>query len=304
MSRAGERPTVGFIGLGRMGVPMARNLARAGFPLVLHNRTRAKAETLAGEIGAAASVAAQPRDVAARAALVVTMLADDDAACEVYSGAAGLLAAADGRTLIEMSTVSPDHVRALNAEVRAAGGVLIDAPVSGSVDAAQAAQLLIMAGGEAVDLARARPLLDAMGRAVLPTGPVGSAAYMKIVVNTIIFGLNQTVAEALILAEAGGIAAARAYEVIENSAACAPMLRYRKPQYLDEANSPVSFTLGLADKDMRLALDLAASGGRSLPQIALNRAVLHRAIAAGYGARDMAAVLAYLRADATQGEAE
>ncbi|SDZ75203.1 NAD(P)-dependent oxidoreductase [Rubrimonas cliftonensis] len=288
---------IGFCGLGRMGAPMAANLARAGFALTLWNRTGAKAAALAAELGAelGAEAAPTPAALAGASDVVVSMVADDAASEALHLGRDGLAEAAPGRLFVAMSTVSPAHVRALGAELAGRGGALVDAPVSGSVAAAEDAQLLIMAGGDAGDIARARPALLAMGRAVRETGPLGSAAHMKIVVNCLIHGLNQTLAEALTLAEAGGVDAPAAYAVIEDSAAAAPMLRYRKPQYLDGEASPVSFALGLAAKDMALALALAREGGVAMPQAEITHALLARAEAAGLGAADMAAMLRFMR---------
>ncbi len=120
---------------------------------------------------------------------------------------------------------------------------------------------------------------------------------MKLVVNMLIHGLNQTVAEALFLAESAGIDVDSAFHVIENSAAAAPMLGYRKQNYLDERGTPVSFALSLAKKDVGLAIELARNHGIALPQTALNLAELVNAERAGFGDRDMAAIITYLRGE-------
>ncbi|MGJ3262812.1 MAG: NAD(P)-dependent oxidoreductase [Salinarimonas sp.] len=284
---------IGFAGLGRMGAPMAARLADAGFPLAVWNRTADKVQALARDIGA--RVAASPAALAAESDVVIAMVADDAASQALFDGAQGLAEAADGRLFVEMSTVSPDHVRRLGARLAQRGGALIDAPVSGSVDAARAGTLAIMAGGAPEDVARARPALEAMGRVVLETGPLGTGATMKIVVNSLIHGLNQTLAEALTLAESAGIATRDAFAVIENSAAAAPMLGYRKPLYLEPQAHPVTFALDLALKDMGLALALAEAGGVATPQARVTRAVLAEASAAGLGREDMAAVVPFMR---------
>jgi 3-hydroxyisobutyrate dehydrogenase len=192
-----------------------------------------------------------------------------------------------------MGTHSPSHVRQLAG---AAGRrVVIDAPVSGSIDAARDARLLIMVGavGEAVE--PIRPVLAAMGREIICFGRIGAGATMKLAINLLIHGLNQTLAESLTLAEAAGIDPADAYRAMEHSAAAAPMLEYRKPQYLNEAASPVSFALSLARKDVALALDLARELSVSMPQTRLNLDQLEAAEAAGFGERDMASIVNYLR---------
>ena len=283
---------VGFAGLGRMGAPMARNLARAGHDLVLWNRTREKADALAAEIGA--DVAATPREAAEGAEAVVTMLADDPSSEAVHAGPEGLFAAAGPRVLLEMGTMSPDHIRALGDA--APGGVrVIDAPVSGATQAAADAALLIMAGCTGEALAPVRALTDAMGRRTICLGPLGSGATMKLAVNSLIHGINQTLAEAVTLAEAAGIAPRAAFDVIEASAAAAPMISYRRPLYLDEAGHDVTFTVALARKDMGVTAALAEALGTEMPQGRVTLEILEEAERAGYGARDMASILAFMK---------
>ena len=283
---------VGFAGLGRMGVPMVSNLAQAGFPLLLWNRSRGKAQRLAGSVGA--TVVETPRRLAELSDVVVTMLADDAASAEVLQGDHGMFRAGGGAShVLVMGTHSPEHVRELAAA--AADRIVVDAPVSGSIDAARDARLMIMVGATESDVEPLKPVLGAMGREVIYLGATGAGATMKLAVNLLIHGLNQTLAEALTLAEAAGIDGAVAYRAMENSAAAAPMLHYRKPQYLDEAASPVTFALSLARKDVGLALDLAADLDVALPQTRLNFHQLQAAEREGFGDRDMASILNYLR---------
>lgn len=283
---------VGFAGLGRMGTLMVPNLVEAGFEVTVWNRTAATAQRCGRHTGAA--VSPTPRDLAERSDVVVTMLADDASSSLVHEGHDGLFSAVGGAShFLVMGTVSPGHVRSL-AE-RAGGRTVIDAPVSGSVDAARDAQLMIMAGADDAQLDAVRSVLAALGRDVVCLGATGAGATMKLVVNMLIHGLNQTVAEALVLAEAAGLEPRAAYAVIEQSAAAAPMLRYRREQYLDEQAQPVSFALELAGKDVGLALDLAAQLGVRLPQTQLNLDHLRAAEADGFGDRDMASIVDYLR---------
>ena len=212
---------VGFAGLGRMGALMASNLAQAGFPLALWNRSAAKAEELAQETTAA--VCDTPRELAEGSDVVITMLADDVASEHVHQGADGLFAAGGGAThLIEMGTLSPRHVRHLAAQ--AGERTVVDAPVSGSVDAARDAGLMIMVGADEPTIEPVRSVLSAMGREIICLGSVGSGATMKLAINMLIHGLNQTLAESLALSEAAGIPPATAYRAIEGSAAAAPMI--------------------------------------------------------------------------------
>lgn len=283
---------VGFVGIGRMGSPMAANLSAAGFDVLLWNRSSAKAHDLASSIGA--TVRDTPRELAESCDIVITMLSDDAASREVFLQPEGLFAATTGaHHIVSMGTHSPEHIRELAG--KSAGALLIDAPVSGSVAAATAAQLLIMAGATESAIDPVQRVLDAMGREIVCLGSIGAGATMKIVVNMLIHGLNQTVAEALVLAESSGIDVTVAFRTIENSAAAAPMLGYRKDNYLDEASTPVSFALSLARKDVELAMDMAAGVGLELPQTERTLAELRAAEAEGLGDRDMAAVLNYLR---------
>ncbi|TFL17207.1 NAD(P)-dependent oxidoreductase [Jannaschia formosa] len=281
---------VGFAGLGRMGRPMARNLAAAGHDLTVWNRSPGAAEALAAEAGC--DVAPTPAALAEGAEVVFTMLADDAASEAVHLGPEGLFARPGPRAFVEMGTVSPEHVAAL-ASAAPQGARVIDAPVSGSTAAAEGAQLLVMAGCTA-EAAAGLPF-DAMARKVIPLGETGRGAVMKLAVNALIHGLNQTLAEAMTLAEAAGIAPELAFDVIENSAAAAPMLSYRRPLYLDEAAHDVTFTVGLAEKDMTLAAALAERLGVAMPQAEVTRAVLGRARGAGFAERDIAAILAFMR---------
>jgi 3-hydroxyisobutyrate dehydrogenase-like beta-hydroxyacid dehydrogenase len=283
---------VGFAGLGRMGAPMVTNVAAAGFEVVLWNRSSAKAHELAATIGA--TVCDTPRELAEHCDVVVTMLSDDAASREVFLQPEGLFGATTGaHYIVSMGTHSPEHIRELAG--KSSGALLIDAPVSGSVAAAAAAQLLIMAGTTESAIEPVQPVLDVMGRETVCLGSIGAGATMKIVVNMLIHGLNQTVAEALLLAEASGIDVAVAFRTIENSAAAAPMLGYRKDIYLDEASTPVSFALSLARKDVELAMDMAAGVGLTLPQTEKTLGELQGAEAEGFGDRDMGAILNYLR---------
>ncbi|SDU17743.1 NAD(P)-dependent oxidoreductase [Stappia sp. ES.058] len=283
---------VGFAGLGRMGAHMARNLARAGHDVTLWNRSRDKADALAAEIGCA--VAATPRELAETTHAVMTMLADDAASTAVHDGPDGLFAAPGGRRVIEMGTMSPGHIAALAAS--APDGVrVVDAPVSGATQAAADAQLMIMAGCSEAEAMEFHPLFDAVGRKTIYLERPGAGSVMKLAVNSLIHGLNQTLAEALTLAEASGIAPELAFDAIEASAACAPMLSYRRPLYLDEQAHAVTFTVALARKDMEVTARLADTLGVAMPQGRVTLAKLRAAERRGYESRDMAAMVNFMR---------
>ncbi|HET6379813.1 MAG TPA: NAD(P)-dependent oxidoreductase [candidate division Zixibacteria bacterium] len=286
--------TVAVVGTGRMGSAMARALARGGSTLILHNRTLDRCVPLAAELGA--RVAETPAAAAAEADVAITMLADGAAVASVWAGEDGLLAGAHpGAVLIDMSTVPPSTLHPFEARARASGAGILDAPVSGSTALAESGSLTIMAGGEAADLERARPVLDQLARQVFHMGPLGSGSAMKLAVNTMIFGLNNTLAEALVLAERAGVDRALAYEVIANSAAGAPFVGYKRDAFLDPDGTPTAFSLALAEKDLRLITELAGSVGVELPQAMTNLELIRDAAREMGADRDFSAVAVHLR---------
>jgi len=172
---------------------------------------------------------------------------------------------------------------------------VIDASVSGATQAAADEQLVIMAGCTPEEAKSLGPLFDAMGKETRCLGHASGGAVMKLAVNSFIHGINQTVAEAITQAEAAGIEPEAAFDVIEASTACAPMLKYRRPLYLDEAAHQVTFTAALARKDMEVTADLARKLGTDMPQALCTLDILKQAETDGYAACDMASILTYMR---------
>ncbi|MEH6835417.1 NAD(P)-dependent oxidoreductase [Falsihalocynthiibacter arcticus] len=283
---------VGFAGLGRMGGHMARNLATAGHNVTLWNRSTEKSELISQATGC--DIATTPKALADLTDVVITMLSDDEASDTVHLGPEGLFEGKRARVLIEMGTMSPDHVSAL-ANAAPADMVIVDAPVSGSTQAAADRKLLILAGCTVRTAAPIMPLFEALGREVICLGKQGAGAVMKLAVNSLIHGINQNLAEAMTLAEAAGIPSDVAFDSIEASAACAPMLKYRRPLYLDEAANEVTFTVSLARKDMSVTSALAKSLGVAMPQGDVTLEKLRDAEAKGFANRDMASILNYMR---------
>ena len=280
-----------------MGSAMARALARRGLPLVLYNRTRERCEELAAELGA--RVAVTPREVAEAADVCLTMLADEVAVAAVYRGPDGLIAAARaGVVLVDLSTVAPESIRSLEDETRAAGAGILDAPVSGSVANAEAGTLTLMVGGDEADLGRARPALEPLAARIFHLGPLGSGAAMKLAVNTVVFGLNNALAEGLVLAERARIDRALAYDVLAASAVGAPFVNYKRPAFLDPEGTPTAFALELAEKDLRLITGLAERLSVPLPQAAVNLQLIRSAAGAIGPDRDFSLVASYLRGEA------
>jgi 3-hydroxyisobutyrate dehydrogenase-like beta-hydroxyacid dehydrogenase len=292
--------SVAVIGTGRMGSAMARALARGGASLTLHNRSPERAEALAGELGA--RVAGTPAEAASASDVAITMLADGDAVRAIWDGAEGLVAGAhEGGVLVDMSTVPPDTLAGFDAAVHERGSGILDAPVSGSTTLAESGQLTVMAGGTAEDLERARPALDLVARQVTHVGPLGSGAALKLAVNALIFAINNSVSEALVLAERAGVDRALAYEVFATSAAGAPYLGYKRAAFIDPDSSPVAFSLDLAAKDLRLITDLADRLGVPMPQARANQALIGEASARLGADHDFSAVATHLRQLASAG---
>lgn len=284
---------VAILGTGSMGGAMARTLSKAGFDLVLYNRTRSRAESIAGDIGA--GVADTPREAVTEAEVVISMLADRAAVEEVYGGADGAIEGlAAGAVACEMSTVEPEVCQALAPEIRAHGADILDAPVSGSVPSVESATLTIMAGGEAGSLERARPVLDALSKQVFHMGPLGTGAAMKLAVNAVIHALNQALSEALVLAEAAGIEREIAYDVVASSAAGAPFVQYKREAFERPDEAGVAFRLVLAQKDLELITRFGDRVGVPMDQAQVNL-VVATAAAQELGERDMSAVATYLR---------
>lgn len=286
--------TVGLVGAGRMGSAMARALARAGLRLTVYNRTRERAAVLRDELGA--EIAATPAEVARLADVTLSMLADGPAVDAVYSGPEGLLAGAHpGMVLVDLSTVPPATIRGLEGRARATGAGILDAPVSGSVATAESGQLTLMVGGEAADLERARPALEPLAKTIFHVGALGSGSAMKLAVNTVIFGLNNALSEGLVLAERAGVERALAYDVIAASAAGAPFIGYKREAFLDPDGTPTAFALELAEKDLRLIIELADEVGVPVDQARTNLALIRAASAGGREARDFSSVATHIR---------
>lgn len=291
---------VAVVGTGRMGSAMARALARGGAEVVLHNRTVARCSELAEEIGA--RVAASAADAAAHADVTITMLADGEAVRQTWDGPEGLVAGAHhGGVLVDMSTVAPDTLAGFEATAREHGSGILDAPVSGSTKLAESGQLTIMVGGTAEDLERARPALDLMAKQVTHIGPLGSGAALKLAVNALIFALNNSVSEALVLAEAAGVDRAVAYDVFASSAAGSPYVGYKREAFVTPDAIPVAFSMDLAAKDLRLILELADRLGAPMDQTRVNQRMILEAAERLGDDRDASAVAVHLRTRAEEG---
>ena len=276
-ANGGPALRVGFAGIGRMGLPMARNVLEAGFPLTVFNRTPARCDPL---VEAGATLASSPADLARASDVVITMVADGDAVRALLDGPDGVLAGAGpGLVLVEMSTIGPLAARAIAGHCAEHGVAMLDAPVSGSIAVATAGELTILVGGEEAALERARPALDAMSKAVLHLGPLGAGAAIKLSINLIIGATVQSVSEALVVAEASGIEREAAYDAIAASVVGSTFVDYKRDAWLDPDGTPTAFTLDLMRKDLLLALELGAATG--VPLLATSAAVNGTTLAIG-----------------------
>jgi 3-hydroxyisobutyrate dehydrogenase/2-hydroxy-3-oxopropionate reductase len=281
-----------------MGAAMVARLRGAGHPVTVFNRTRSRAEQVAAATGA--SVAGTPRDAAAEAEVIVVSLADDSAVRSMYGTVEdtedGLVAGLrPGTVVLEASTVHPDTIRALAPLVAQRSATLLDTPVSGSVPSVQRGELTVMVGGDAGALDRVRPVLDVLAAKVFHLGESGTGAAMKLAVNSALLGLNQALAEALVLAEKSGIPRHLAYDVFAASAVGAPYVHYKRPAFERPEEAEAAFMLDLVAKDLALADSFAQAVGARMDQLTANRRVALEAIAAGYGERDLSAIAELLR---------
>ena len=285
--------TLGFVGLGVMGGRMAKRLLDGGHRVTGYNRTREKARWLAD---AGMRIADSPREVAGRADVVFTMVTDTPALDAVCRGADGILAGLRRGTVhVEMSTVGPEAVRAIAAEVASRGAELLDAPVSGSPVTLEAGQLSFMIGGDLATLERVRPYLAAIGSTLTHVGAVGLAKAMKIAINQGLAVQMVAFSEAVLLAEKAGIARERAAEALLKSVLASPMLKYRGPFVLGMP-AEAWFDVGMMQKDLKLALDLGRATGVPLSSVAIANELLTAARGMGLGRYDFAVVFDVLAA--------
>jgi 2-hydroxy-3-oxopropionate reductase len=245
-----------------MGKPMGANLLKAGFPLIVWNRTASRADDL---IKQGAKLAANPREVAAQTDVLITIVSDPPALEEVLWGANGAMDALRRSSIyIDSSTVSPDLARRIAKACAGRGVDFLDAPVTGGNWGAEKGELLFMVGGDAKVFDRAKPVLEALGKKFFVLGPNGAGQTVKLGMNLILAMQVDALAEALAVVTAAGVAGERLVEVLQSSMARTAVLDIKAPLMLKKEYAP-SFPLRLMQKDLRLALELAREHGVSLP---------------------------------------
>lgn len=282
---------VAFLGLGSMGAAMARRIVAAGLPTTVWNRNPERAAPFAA-IGA--FLAKTPREAAARADIVCTMLADPVAVESVASGPDGLVAGlAEGTLWLDFSTVTPATSRAFAARARKKNARFCDVPVAGSVKPAADGTLRILAGGDAADLERGRPVLEAVSKSVLHFGAVGQGSAMKLV-NNLLFGVTLAAfGEALGLAKQLGLPEKETTDYLLSIPSVSPYLK-AKMDFLAAGGEPPAFSLNLMEKDLRLMVE-AGGGPSSAAVVEAARSDYERARKAGLGEKDFAHVLNFLK---------
>ncbi|MBX0323531.1 NAD(P)-dependent oxidoreductase [Halomicroarcula sp. F13] len=280
--------TVGFIGLGAMGTPMAWNLDDAGFDVVVYNRTTDGEQPFAE---AGVSVADSPKHLTRRSDVVCLMVSDGDAVGEVLERDLGVLDGLDeATTVVQMSTIAYEETVAAAELVAAAGGRFVDAPVSGTVGPAREGTLVGLVGGDEAAVEAVRPVLEAMCDPVVHCGDVGQGTNMKLFVNLLLGNAMNAFAEALVFGRANGLDVADMRTVVENGGLHCPLFAGKGVAIADgdfEARFPVDYQY----KDLSLALARAGDVGVPLSQTAAAREAFSAARARGYGDEDIAAVV-------------
>ncbi|MDQ0376844.1 NAD(P)-dependent oxidoreductase [Amycolatopsis thermophila] len=279
---------VGFVGLGVMGTPMALNLVRAGTPLVVWNRTPAKAEVLRA---AGAEVAASAAEVCRRSDVVFLMLADGPAVDAVLGRGGGEFAAnVGGRTVVHMGTTSPEYSQGLAAEVAAAGGSYVEAPVSGSRKPAEAGQLVGMLAGHPAATREVAPLLRPMCHQVVECGPVPNALLMKLAVNLYLITMVTGLAEAVHFAQRRGLDLGRFVEVLDAGPMASSVSRVKAAK-LVTGDFEVQASIANVLENNRLVAEAARAAGVASPLLDVCHALYGETVRLGYGDEDMAAVV-------------
>jgi 2-hydroxy-3-oxopropionate reductase len=282
---------VGFIGLGIMGRPMARNLLKAGYPLVVHNRSRAAVDEL---VGAGAKAAASPREVAAQCEVLVTMLPNSPDVEQVALGGDGIADGAhSGLIFVDMSTISPIVSQKIGKALEPKGVKMLDAPVSGGEKGAIDGALSIMVGGDKAVFDRVLPIFQAMGKTITHLGPLGSGGFTKLA-NQIIVAVNLTaLGEALTLAKKAGLDRELTLKALAGGLAGSKCLDQKAPNYVAGTYKP-GFKIDLHFKDLGLIMESARALGVPLPTTAVVQELFNALRVKGRGGLDHSGVITLL----------
>lgn len=282
---------IGFIGLGIMGGRMAANLQQSGHDLIIHNRTRAKADALVAQ---GATWAGSPAKVAAQVGLLVTMLANPEAVLEVALGDHGFLdQLKTGALWMDCSTVNPSFSRQMADEAAARGIRFVDAPVSGTAGPAEQAQLIFLVGGEQGDVEACQPLFEAMGRETIHVGGHGMGSALKMVNNLLLGTAMATFAEGVALGHSLGIPFQLLMDVLPGSPVVAPFVTGKQPK-IEAGQYEPDFPLKWMRKDLQLAAITAYEANVPLPTVNAAKELFALAAADGFGEQDFSSICQYL----------
>ena len=271
---------VGIIGLGIMGMPMARNLIKAGFEVTTYNRTASKVESIAAE---GAIKAGSPKEVALKNPVVITMVSDTPDVENVILGENGVIEGIQpDAVVIDMSTISPQATREMAARLKEKKAHMLDAPVSGGEGGAIAGTLSIMVGGDAAILERCRPVLAAMGKTITHIGTNGMGQTTKLMNQILVAGNLNAVCEALVFAQKQGVDLDKAIEAVKGGAAGSWQLANLGPRMVKRDFQP-GFMVNLLQKDLRLVMEGSDLNKIPLPATALIHQLLDSLEAAGDG---------------------
>jgi 3-hydroxyisobutyrate dehydrogenase-like beta-hydroxyacid dehydrogenase len=282
-------PSVGFAGLGSMGGRVVERLLDAGYDVSGWNRTPAKATPLEAK---GMHTASSPRELAAGADIVLSMVSDTAAVEQIVSGPDGLLdGLGPGKVYADMSTIAPEASQRLAEDVARTGAAMLDAPVSGSIATLEAGELSIMVGGEEAAYQRIEPVLLAIGPKVTRIGDNGQALQTKVAINLALVVQVIGFCEGVALAERGGVRRETAVEAMLNSVVSSPVLNYRGPFILEGRMPDDAFAdVDLQQKDLMLALDLGRKLGVPLPAAAACNELLNACRGLGIGGHDFVVV--------------
>jgi len=275
---------LGFIGLGNMGHPMAKNLEKAGFPLFVYNRSAEKAE----DFKAQSKVAADVKELVKNSDIIFTMLTSDEAVQDVYKQILEL--DISEKLFVDMSTISPETSRKIAAAVKIKEASFLDAPVAGSTKPAADGSLIIMAGGDEKDLERARPYLEKLGKQIKHLGNNGKGLAAKLSINYFISALYQGLAETILFSDHLGIEREDMLEIINESASGSGATKVKTPLLIEDNYQP-AFSLDLMLKDILLAKDAGADFPLANTLIETYQSAQNE----GFGKEDVIGIINYLK---------
>ena len=286
---------VGFVGLGIMGAPMARNLIKAGFHVTVYNRTRSRTE---GLVSAGAKRADSPAEAATEADVVITIVSDTPDVEEVILGEQGVIEGIrPDAVVIDMSTISPQATRRIAERLREKKVHMLDAPVSGGEQGAIDGTLSIMVGGEAQIFERCLPVFNAMGRSVTHVGPTGMGQTAKLMNQILVTGTLNAVVEALVFAQKSGVDLEKALGAVTGGAAGSWQLANLAPRITRRDFRP-GFMIDLMQKDLGLVLEAASTMRAPLPTTSLVHQMFYALQARGEGKSGTQALVKYLESAA------